>query len=70
MLSENKKNEYSTFIKEKLVDKGWQFIESKENNIIFFRFNKLPSFINEFFFNKGRIFIFFIFRKHMILLLI
>ena len=34
MLSVNKKNEYSAFLKEKLVDKGWQFIESKENNIV------------------------------------
>ena len=30
----NKKNDYSAFIKERLVDKGWQFIVSKENNIV------------------------------------
>lgn len=34
MLTVNKKNEYSNFLKEKLIDKGWQFIESKENNIV------------------------------------
>ena len=33
MIAVNKKNEYSAFLKEKLIDKGWQFIESKENNI-------------------------------------
>ena len=34
MMTVNKKNEYSIFLKEKLLDKGWQFIESKENNIV------------------------------------
>jgi len=34
MMTVNKKNEYSIFLKEKLLDKGWQFIESKDNNII------------------------------------
>ena len=34
MIAVNKKNEYSAFLKEKLIDKGLQFIESKENNIV------------------------------------
>ena len=34
MIAVNNKNKYSAFLKEKLVDKGWQFIESKENCIV------------------------------------
>ena len=34
MLTIDIKNKYSEFLKSKLLHKGWQFVQSKENNIV------------------------------------
>jgi hypothetical protein len=34
MIDKTKKDKYSKFLKEKLTDNGWQFIETNGNNIV------------------------------------